>query len=176
MSKRDIFHYVYGVLHHPAYRAKYAENLKRELPRIPLCDDAATYAVLTATGAQLAELHLNYESAPEYCLRWVENKDVPFSWRVQKMKLTADKSAVVVNPSLTLEGIPGQALNYKLGNRSALEWIIDQYQIKTDARSGLVSDPNRADDEEYIVRLIGRVVTVSVETQTLIDALPPLFS
>jgi predicted helicase len=106
----------------------------------------------------------------------VENKDVPFSWRVQKMKLTGDKSAVVVNPSLTLEGIPPEALNYKLGNRSALEWIIDQYQIKTDARSGLVSDPNREDDEEYIVRLIGRVVTVSVQTQELIDALPPLFA
>ena len=203
VSKRDIFHYVYAVLHHPAYRAKYAENLKRELPRIPLVEpvetrfiaspsiaspatpaatdkDAinrvSTFASLVEIGRQLAALHLNYESAPEYCLSWVENPAETFSYRVKKMKLTGDKSAVVVNSSLTLAGIPPAALNYKLGNRSALEWIIDQYQVKTDARSGLVSDPNREDDEEYIARLLGRVVTVSIETQKLIDALPPLFS
>ena len=90
------------------------------------------------------------------------------------MKLTPDNSSLIVNSSLTLEGIPPEALRYRLGNRSALEWIVDQYQVKTDARSGLVSDPNREDDEEHIARLIGRVVTVSVETQKLVDDLPSL--
>jgi predicted helicase len=80
------------------------------------------------------------------------------------MKLTPDKSAVVVNESLTLAGIPPGCFEYRLGNRSALEWVIDQYQVSTDKRSGITSDPNRADDPEYIVRLVGRVVTVSVET------------
>src|SRR5688500_4181828 len=119
------------------------------------------------------QLHLNYESAPEYCLRWVET-GAPFSWRVEKMKWTPDKTALIVNSSLTLEGFPPEAFLYKLGNRSALDWVVDQYQVKTDARSGLTSDPNRADDEEYIVRLVGRVTTVSLETQKLISDLPPL--
>jgi predicted helicase len=106
-------------------------------------------------------------------VRWVET-GTPFSWRVEKMKWTADKTALVVNPALTLEGLPSEAFDYKLGNRAALDWVVDQYQVQTDARSGLASDPNRADDEAYIVRLIGRVVTVSLATQNLLAALPPL--
>jgi predicted helicase len=88
------------------------------------------------------------------------------------MKLTKDKSAVVVNQSLTLAGVPQEAFDYRLGNRAALEWVIDQYRVKTDKRSGIVSDPNRADDEEYIARLVGRVVHVSVETVKLVAHLP----
>ena len=81
---------------------------------------------------------------------------------------------IKVNESLTLAGIPAECFAYRLGNRSALEWVIDQYQVSTDKRSGITSDPNRADDEEYITRLIGRVVTVSVETVELVQALPPV--
>ena len=87
------------------------------------------------------------------------------------MKLSPDKTAVVVNEALTLAGIPKEAFDYRLGNRSALEWIIDQYQVSVDKQSGLVTDPNRADDPEYIVRLIARVMTVSVETVKLVDQL-----
>ena len=90
------------------------------------------------------------------------------------MRLSADKSQLVVNPSLTLAGIPAETFAYRLGNRSALEWVIDQYQVKTDPRSGITSDPNRADDEEYIVRLVGKVITVSLETQRTVGGLPPL--
>jgi predicted helicase len=133
---------------------------------------AETFWRFAEIGAQLAELHLNYETAPEYPLKWIENRDVPFSWRVEKMKLTKDKSAVVVNQSLTLAGVPPEAFDYRLGNRAALEWVIDQYRVKTDKRSGIVSDPNRADDEEYIARLVGRVVHVSVETVKLVAHLP----
>lgn len=162
VSKRDIFHYVYALLHHPQYRQRYALNLKRELPRIPLVGQG--FEAFVAVGARLAQLHLDYERAPEYPLRWIENRDVPFTWRVNKMKLSADKTAVVVNESLTLAGLPPDCFTYRLGNRSALEWVIDQYQVSTDKPSGLASDPNRADDPEYIARLVGRVVTVSVET------------
>jgi predicted helicase len=174
ISKRDIFHYVYALLHHPEYRARYAENLKRELPRIPLVASNETFWALVAAGEQLAALHLGYEQAPEYPLQWIENNDLPFSWRVQKMRLSPDKTHLVVNASLTLGAIPPEALGYRLGNRSALEWLIDQYQVTTDKRSGLVSDPNRANDAEYIVRLVGRVVTVSVETVRIVAGLPPL--
>jgi predicted helicase len=171
VTKRDIFHYVYAVLHSPQYRERYAENLKRELPRIPFVAHE-TFRTFVDIGAHLAELHLNYEQAKEYRLNWIENKDVPFSWCVTKMQLSKDKTQLKVNESLTLAGIPAECFEYRLGNRSALEWVIDQYQVSTDKRSGITSDPNRADDEEYIVRLVGRVVTVSVETVKLVKALP----
>jgi predicted helicase len=173
VTKRDIFYYVYAVLHSPQYRERYAENLKRELPRIPFVAKEA-FQSFVDTGARLADLHLNYEQAKEYPLQWIENKDVPFSWRVTKMQLSKDKTQIKVNESLTLAGIPAECFEYRLGNRSALEWVIDQYQVSTDKRSGITSDPNRADDEEYIVRLVGRVVTVSVETVRLVKALPPV--
>jgi len=87
------------------------------------------------------------------------------------MNLAADKTTLRVNDWLTLEGIPTECAAYRLGNRSALEWVVDQYQVSTDARSGITSDPNRADDPEYIARLVGRVVTVSVETVKLVGEL-----
>ena len=87
------------------------------------------------------------------------------------MKLTPDKTAVIVNESLRLAGIPQECFQYRLGNRSALEWVIDQYQVSEDTQRGVVSDPNRNDDPEYIVRLVGRVVTVSIETMRLVNEL-----
>lgn len=90
------------------------------------------------------------------------------------MRLGKDKSSLVYNSFLTLSGIPPAVFDYRLGNRSALEWVIDQYQVSTDKRSGITNDPNREDDGEYIVRLIGQVVYVSLETVKIVKALPPL--
>ena len=90
------------------------------------------------------------------------------------MKLSKDKKQIKYNDFLTLDGIPEKAFEYRLGNRSALEWVIDQYRVKTDRRSGIESDPNRADDEQYIVRLIGKVITVSLETVKIVEGLPEL--
>ena len=100
---------------------------------------------------------------------------MPLSYRVEKMKLAKDKKSLRVNDSLTLAGIPPETFEYRLGNRSALEWIIDQYQVSEDKRSGIKSDPNRADDPEYIVRLVGQVVRVSVETVKIVKGLPAEF-
>ena len=86
--------------------------------------------------------------------------------------MSADKASLRVNPSLTLAGIPPQVFDYRLGNRSALDWVIDQYQVSEDKRSGIVSDPNREDDPEYIVRLVGQVVKVSLETVRIVQGLP----
>ena len=171
MSKWDIFHYVYALLHHPQYRERYAENLKRDLPHIPLLLDVEAFQTCVRIGEQLMKLHLHYEEAREYPLQWLENQDVPFSWRVEKMRLTPDRRALVVNESLTLSGIPPECFAYRLGNRSALEWVIDQYQVSQDKRSGIVSDPNNPEDEEYIVRLVGKVITVSMETVRLVNEL-----
>ena len=169
ICKCDIFYYIYGILHHPGYRETFADNLKHELPRIPF---APNFKAFAKAGRELSQLHLDYEQSEMYDLNWIEAPGVPLSYRVEKMKLTKDKTAVVVNPSLTLSGIPPEAFEYRLGNRSALEWVIDQYQVTEDKRSGIRSDPNRADDPEYIVRLIGQVVYVSVETVRIVNSLP----
>jgi predicted helicase len=174
ITKWDIFHYIYAVLHHPAYREKFADNLKRELPRIPFAPDFAAFA---AAGRELARLHVEYETLEPWPLEWVENPAYPLSYRVEdKMRLNKDKTALAVNPSLTLAGIPPAAFEYRLGNRSALEWVVDQYRVTEDERSGIQSDPNREDEPQYIVRLVGQVVRVSIETVRTVRSLPPVFS
>ena len=207
ITKWDIFHYVYAVLHHPEYRTRYAANLRRELPRIPMAgaildgidgikkidgkkkparsrdnplnpvnpvQTSSVFQAFAAIGRQLADLHVHYEQAAEYPLQRIENPDEKLNWRVDKMRLTKDKTALTYNSFLTLAGIPEAAYTYRLGNRSALEWVIDQYQTHTDPRSGIANDPNREDEPDYIVKLIGKVITVSLETQKLIAALPAL--
>ena len=126
------------------------------------------------------ELHIDYEKQPEYSLEEIELPNVPWTLRVERMRLSKDKTELRYNEALTLRGIPPAAFDYRLGNRSALEWVIDQYQVSTDKRSGITNDPNRTatpDDphaERYILRLIGQVITVSLETQQIIAGLPSL--
>ena len=171
ITKWDIFHYVYGLLHHLDYRELYQVNLKRDLPRLPYAPDFWTFA---KAGARLAEIHVGYEEQREYQLNLIENPELKLNWRVEKMKLSKDKMQIVYNDFLTLDGIPPEALDYRLGNRSALEWVIDQYRIKTDKRSGIINDPNREDDPQYIVKLIRKVVTVSLKTVKIVEGLPEL--
>ena len=171
ITKWDIFYYTYAVLHHPEYRTRYAANLKRELPRIPYSPDFHTFA---KAGKRLAELHVDYEKQREYPLERREKPGEKLNLRVEKMRLSKDKQTLVYNDFLTLTGIPKETYDYRLGNRSALEWVIDQYQVSTDKRSGITNDPNRDDDKEYILRLIGQVITVSLETVKIVNALPDL--
>ena len=134
--------------------------------------------------AQLAELHLNYESLKPI---WEDRKSscklvidpkakIKDLYRVEKMKLSKDKTGLQINKNITVIGIPPEVSDYRLGNRSALEWVIDQYQMKTHKRSGIISDPNREDDPEYIVRLVGQVIRVSLETVKIVKGLPKEFS
>ncbi|MEK6301849.1 MAG: type ISP restriction/modification enzyme [Acidobacteriota bacterium] len=171
ITKWDIFHYVYALLHHAVYRERYAANLKRELPRIPF---APGFRAFADAGARLADIHVNYEEQPEYPLDKIEVPGAQLDWRVERMRLTKDKTEIIYNDFLRLSGIPLECFEYRLGNRSALEWVIDQYQVSTDKRSGITNDPNRADDPEYIVRLIGQVITVSLETVRIVRGLPVL--
>jgi predicted helicase len=182
ISKWDIFYYVYAILHHPEYRRKYAANLKRELPRIPTLDPSPptplskregsnSFKEISQIGEKLAQIHVNYEQQKEYKFILIENPDLPVNLRVEKMNLSKDKTEIIYNDYLTLKGIPPEVWEYKLGNKSALDWVIDQYQIKTDKRSGTINDPNRLEDEMYIVKLIQKIVTVSVETVKLVTEL-----
>ncbi len=177
ISKWDIFHSVYAILHHPRYRERYQANLKRDLPRIPYPDNPVHpdhFRAFARAGARLAEIHVGYEEMPVYPLNMVETSGQSLDWRVEKMKLSRDKTQIRYNDFLTLGGIPTEAFAYRLGNRSALEWVIDQYRVKVDRRSGIVNDPNRADDPQYIVNLIGKVITVSLETVEIVESLPAL--
>ena len=172
ITKWDIFHYTYGILHHPDYRERYQENLKRDLPHIPFAEDFWGFAKV---GARLADLHVNYESQPEYDkLDPVETPGMQVDLSVERMKFSKDKTALKYNDFLTLEGIPLKVFEYRLGNRSALEWVVDQYRVKVDKRSGIKNNPNRAEDSEYILRLIGQVIAVSLETVEIVEHLPAL--
>ena len=181
ITKWDIFHYTYGLLHHPTYREKYEMNLKRDLPHIPTPltpldrGVAMDFWGFANAGSQLADLHINYESCPKYdTLKYIETPDTPIDWRVEKMRLSKDKTQLKYNDFLTLAGIPAEAYNYRLGTRSALAWIVDQYRVKTDKRSGIVNDPNRTEEPRYIVDLIERVIHVSLRTVEIVKSLPPL--
>ena len=172
ITKWDIFHYNYALLHHPVYREKYEMNLKRDLPHIPFAEDFWGFA---NAGSQLADLHVNYESAPKYeGLEYIETPGMKVDWRVEKMKLSKDKTQLKYNDFLILDGIPTAVYAYKLGNRSALEWVVDQYRVKTDKRSGIVSDPNRESEPRYIVDLIASIITVSLKTVEIVAGLPSL--
>ncbi len=168
ITKWDIFHYTYALLHHPTYRERYQVNLKRDLPHIPF---VPKFWEFVEAGKRLAEIHVHYEDQPQYKLDLIETPDMPLDWRVEQMKFSKDKTQIRYNDFLTLAGIPAEVFQYRLGNRSALEWVVDQYRVKTDKRSGIENDPNRADDEEYIVDLIRKVVSVSLETVRIVDGL-----
>ncbi|MBV9023282.1 MAG: DEAD/DEAH box helicase [Streptomycetaceae bacterium] len=183
ITKDDIFYYVYGLLHSPQYREQFAADLKKSLPRIPKVQGFRNFA---DAGCTLTELHIGYESAEPYT-GIVEDitgpKDTPDSelYRVAaKMKFQSrkgekDKSTIVYNSRVTLSNIPAEAYRYQLGARSAIEWIIDRYYVKLDKVSGILNDPNDwSDDPRYIIDLLKRIVTVSVETMKVVDNLPPI--
>lgn len=181
MTKDDLFYYVYGVLHDPGYRCGYAADLKKMLPHIPIPESGDRFEAIAHIGRQLGELHLKYREVKPYPLDVQlkpaadpSNRD---TWRVEKMRWRSktDRDAILYNAKVSIAGIPAKAHEYVLGSRSALEWIIERYQVKTDPASGIVNDPNHwcdeHDDPTYIVDLIKKVTTVSVETMKLVDQL-----
>jgi len=141
---------------------------------MPFQNHLGLFRAFARAGQRLAEIHVNYEQQPEYPLIKTEKAGEKLDWRVTKMRLSKDKTSLIYNQFLTLSNIPPETYQYRLGNRSALEWVIDQYQVSTDKRSGITNDPNRPDDPRYIVRLIGQVINVSLETVKIVRSLPPL--
>jgi len=190
VSKDDIFYYVYGILHDPTYREQYAADLKKMLPHIPTPETRGDFDKYTSAGRALAALHLGYENITPYPVDLQLKKDADpadrETWRVKKMRWAKkkdpdtgrnvdDKTTLIVNPHVTITGIPEEADRYMLGSRSALGWILDRYQVKTDKVSGITNDPNDWADEHgdprYIVDLIAKVTTVAVETVKIVDRL-----
>ncbi|APC36911.1 damage-inducible protein [Nocardiopsis dassonvillei] len=178
VTKDDVFYYAYGLLHSPEYRSQFSADLKKSLPRVPKVTDFHGFA---DAGRRLATLHIGYESVKPYPLEEKVTGPTPTPldelYRVQKMKFASknDRSTIVYNSRVTVSGIPERAYRYQLGARSAIEWIIDRYQVKTDKASTIVNDPNDwSEDPRYIIDLLGRIITVSLETVDIVEALPPL--
>ncbi len=191
ITKEDIFFYVYGILHSPEYRRRFDADLKKMLPRIPL---ASAFRTFSAAGRNLAYWHLNYETVEPWPLQetttafvWAEkaaNLALPVDpsefYHVSKMRFgkngkDTDKSVIVYNSKVTLSGIPLEAYDYVVNGKPAIEWIMERYQITTDKDSGILNDPNRwSDDPRYIIDLVKRIVRVSMETNKIVNALPPL--
>jgi predicted helicase len=197
-TKDDVFFYCYSLLHSPGYRETYAADLKKSLPRIPLVESAEDARAFADAGRELSDLHVGYESVKPYPLEGLHPEGAPagdaayafFAVGDKKMRFgkpTAeqkaagekqDRSVIHYNDRITVSGIPDEAYRYMLGSRSAIEWIIDRYYVKTDKASGIVNDPNdwsrEVGDPRYILDLLARVVTVSVETMRIVDSLPAL--
>lgn len=172
ITKLDIFHYTYAVLHHPAYRQKYEQNLKREFPRLPFYENFSQWA---NWGKQLMNLHIEYESVEPFGLDRIEIKTTKFGTPKPRLKADKLKGTIYIDEETQLEGVPAIAWEYKLGNRSALEWILDQYKEKKPKDPTIAAKFNNyrfADYKEQAIDLLQRVCTVSVETMKLIRSMP----
>ncbi|CYU80897.1 TPA: DEAD/DEAH box helicase [Streptococcus suis] len=173
LSLDDTFAYVYGLLNSREYQEKYANDLKKDLARIPIVKNKDKYVEV---GQALMDLHLNYEEVPVYEDVDIEMSAQP-SYKVTKMRFIkkGDRSAIVYNNDITIRNIPEKAYAYMVNGRSAIEWIMDQYQVKTDKKSGITDDPNDySTDEKYIFNLLLRTINVSMQTVDLINSLPKL--
>lgn len=172
LSTDDTYSYVYGVLNSPEYQSRYANDLKKDLARIPVLKNIEQYV---AVGKQLMDLHINYEDAPIYdgCEVVFNSKEPSYTVKKIRFKSRDDHSEIKFNSDINIKNIPERAYDYVVNGRSAIEWIMDQYQVKTDKASQITDDPNDySDDPKYIFNLLLRIITVSLKTLDLIAQLP----
>ena len=186
IAKEDVFYYVYGLLHSPNYRERYADNLSKELPRIPCVKKAADFWAFSKAGRDLAELHVNYEAVEAYPLN-IEGGGLLLTdddYRVEKMRYgkkgkDKDLTTLHYNAKITVTGIPLEAYDYVVNGKPALDWVVERQCVKTDKDSGIVNDANdwaveTMGNPRHPLELFKRVVTVSVETMKIVRALPKL--
>jgi predicted helicase len=189
ITKEDVFHYIYGLLHSPEYREKYADNLSKELPRIPCVEGIGRFRAFEKAGRDLAKLHVGYEDAEPYPLDVeITGGDSPSAYRVEKMrfgktkadgKTADDKTVIQYNSHITIRGIPLEAYEYVVNGKSAIDWVMERQCVKTDKDSGIENDANKWATEtvgnpKYPLELIQQVVTVSLETMKIVRGLPKL--
>lgn len=182
ITKEMIFYYVYGVLHSPEYRARFNDDLKKELPHIPIVERAEDFAAFAGAGRQLAELHLDYENVPAPAEALVKGAERG-NFTVQKMKFGGrqggwDKSQIIYNSDIIISNIPLRAYEYVVNGRSAIEWIMESYRVKVDKDSGIKNDPNAWAKEHgrprYILDLLLSIIGLSLQTLEIVEGLPGL--
>ena len=191
ITKDDLFHYVYGLLHSEDYRARFADNLSKQLPRIPAVKKAADFWAFVHAGRRLGDIHCDFDAQEPYPvnitqgdLRLTNITNPESFYRVEKMKFggkrpNADKTTVIYNSNITMTGIPLEAYDYVVNGKPALEWVMERQCVKTDKASGIVNDANRyaietVGDPAYPLLLFQRVITVSLETMKIVRSLPKL--
>ncbi len=191
ITKDDLFHYTYGLLHSEDYRARFADNLSKQLPRIPAVKKAADFRAFVEAGRRLGDLHCDFDSAPLFpvtiaqgALELAHIPDPVKYYRVEKMKFggkrpNADKTTVIYNANITMTGIPLEAYEYVVNGKPALEWVMERQCVKTDKASGILNDANAyanetLGDPAYPFLLFQRVITVSLETMKIVRNLPRL--
>lgn len=186
ITKEDIFYYVYGLLHSPTYRERYADNLTKELPRIPRLKDPKDFWAFSKAGRALADLHIGYEKVKPYPVKLVTTKTLskPEHYYVTQMKYAKngkekDQTIVIYNEFITITDIPLEAYEYVVNGKPALDWIIERYCVKTDKDSGIVNDANlwgieTENNPKYPLELFQKVITVSLETMKIVKGLPEL--
>ncbi len=194
ISKEDLFYYIYGLLHSSDYKTRYADNLSKELPRIPAVKKFADFMAFSAAGRALADLHVNYESVQPYPVQYeggaIEHAAfTPADYRVEQMKFGKgtgksgderhDKTRVIYNSKITMVGIPLEAYEYVVNGKPALEWVMERQAVTAHKDSGIVNDANlwateTMGDSAYPLKLFQRVITVSLETVRIVRALPRL--
>ncbi len=193
-TKEDLFYYIYGLLHSPDYRERYADNLTKELPRIPAVKSFADFQAFSQAGRELADLHLNYETVDKYPVT-LDPGNLPLAeltatdYQVVKMRFAKtrdadgksipDKTTVLYNPRLTIRDIPLAAYDYIVNGKPALEWVIERQSVTTDKDSGIVNDANLYASEtlqnpQYPLELFQRIITVSLKTMEIVNTLPGL--
>lgn len=177
ISKEDIFYYVYGFLHSKEYRKKFANDLKKMLPRLPLVDDIKDFWAFSKAGRSLAELHLNYETIPAYENAKVIGRESEY-YEVTKMRFPKKdhKDSIIYNSKIKIENIPAKAYDYIVNGKSAIEWIMERYQITTHKESGITNNPNDWSKEvnkpSYILDLLLSIINVSLQTVDIVESLP----
>lgn len=193
IKKEDLFYYIYGLLHSPEYRERYANNLAKQLPRIPAVKTFADFAAFRDAGRTLGNLHVNFETIAPYMVTFKEgdHRLIPEAetnpqkfYRVTKMKFGGkgkekDKTTVIYNDNITIQNIPLEAYDYVVNGKPALEWVMERQVVKTDKDSGIVNDANdyaneTVGDPKYPLELFQRVITVSLETMKIVNSLPAL--
>ena len=186
ICREDLFYYVYGMLHSPDYRERFADNLGKDLPRIPRVKTAVDFWAFSQAGRELADLHLNYESVKLYPLKIDSGgkKLADVDYRVEKMRYgkngkDKDLTTLHYNDKITLSGIPLEAYDYVVNGKPALDWVVERQGVKTDKDSGIVNDANdwaveTMGNARYPLELFQRVVTVSLETIKIVKSLPKL--
>jgi predicted helicase len=179
VTKEDIFFYVYGFLHSNHYRLAFANDLKKMLPRIPLVDAPKDFWKFSKAGRELSELHINYESIPPFEGVVVRGAESGF-YTVEKMRFPrkGQKDTIIYNSRITIENIPEKAYDYVVNGKSAIEWIMERYQVTVDKNSGIKNDPNDWADEvgkpSYILDLLLSIINVSIQTVDIVNSLPEL--
>jgi len=179
VTKEDIFYYVYGILHSSDYREKFSNDLKKVLPRLPLLDDVRDFWAFSKAGRKLAELHLNYESIPPYNGVEVVGNNSGF-YAVEKMRFPKkdQRDTIIYNSHITITNIPAKAYEYVVNGKSAVEWIMERYQMTVNKDSGIKNDPNdwakETGNPRYILDLLLSIINVSVQTVDIVNGLPKL--